>query len=94
MSEQRRTRRTATGIVARGPREKTIVVKSIRLVRHPKYHKYVRRVTTYMVHDESEQARPGDLVEIMATRPLSRTKHWRLARVVGRRSEKASEDQS
>jgi small subunit ribosomal protein S17 len=83
MSQERRQRRTATGTVERGPKHKTIVVKSMRLVEHPVYHRYVRRVTRYKVHDETEQARPGDTVEIMESRPLSKTKHWRLVRVVG-----------
>jgi small subunit ribosomal protein S17 len=93
MSEERRQRRTATGVVDRDPRHKTLVVKSVTLVRHPKYHRYVRRATLYRVHDETEQARAGDLVEIMETRPISKTKHWRLVRVVTRRaeSEKGSE---
>jgi len=87
-------RRTAVGVVDRGPRHKTISVKSVRLVEHPKYHRYVRRVTVYKVHDEREEARPGDVVEIMETRPLSKTKHWRLTRILSRREEKASEGQS
>jgi len=87
--ERRHRRRTATGIVDRGPKQKTLVVKRVVLVRHPKYHRYVRRTTLYRVHDETEQARPGDTVEIMETRPVSKTKHWRLVRVVSRRSEQA-----
>ena len=84
MSETRKQRRTATGTVSRGPKHKTIVVKSVTLTRHPKYHRYVRRATLYRAHDETEQARMGDVVEIMETRPISKTKHWRLVRVVSR----------
>ena len=84
MTEERRRRPTATGIVDRGPSHKTIVVRSVRLVEHPKYHRYVRRATLYRVHDEKEEARPGDTVEIMHSRPISKTKHWRLVRVVTR----------
>lgn len=94
MSEKRRQRRKATGVVARDPKDKTISVRSVRLVRHAKYHKYVRRASTYQVHDPKEEARAGDIVEIMESRPLSKTKSWRLARVVRRRAEKGSEDAS
>lgn len=93
MSE-RRQRRTATGVVESSPKDKTISVRSVRLVRHPKYRRYVRRISTYRVHDETEQARPGDVVEIMETRPLSKTKHWRLVRVITRRTEGESEGRS
>ena len=93
MSEKRHQRRTATGVVHSGPKDKTISVKSVRLVRHLKYHRYVRRISTYKVHDEKEEARPGDVVEIMETRPISKTKHWRLVRVVTRHAEKGSEVQ-
>ena len=91
MSEKRKQRRTATGIVDRGSAPKTIVVKSVRLVRHPKYHRYVRRATLYRVHDEKAEARPGDTVEIMECRPVSKTKHWRLVRVITRHAELGSE---
>jgi small subunit ribosomal protein S17 len=91
MSASRGQRRTATGTVEKGPKDKTIAVRSIWRVRHPRYRKYVRRVSRYMVHDEREEARPGDIVEIMETRPLSKTKSWRLVRIVSRRAEKGSE---
>lgn len=91
MSEQRKKRRTATGKVNRGPKGKTIVVETVELVRHPKYHRYVRRTTLYRAHDETEQARPGDTVEIMETRPISKTKNWRLVRVVSRGAQQGSE---
>ena len=94
MSEKQRRRRTATGVVARDPKDKTIPVKSIRLVRHPRYRKYVRRATTYKVHDPKEEARTGDVVEIMQCRPLSKTKSWRLVRVVSRKADKGSEEAS
>ena len=84
MSEERRQRSSQTGTVERDPRNKTIVVRTVKLVEHPKYHRYVRRATLYRVHDETEQAKVGDTVEIMQTRPISKTKHWRLVRVVSR----------
>jgi small subunit ribosomal protein S17 len=61
---------------------KTIVVKSERMVKHPQYGKYVRRYTTYHAHDERNEAREGDIVELASTRPLSKLKRWRLVRVV------------
>ena len=82
MSDKRLDRPTATGVVERPPRNKTIVVRSVRLVEHQKYHRYVRRATLYRAHDETEQARLGDTVEIMHSRPISKTKHWRLVRVL------------
>jgi len=91
MSETRSQRRMATGIVDRAPKDKTIVVKSVRLVEHPKYHRYVRRVTLYRVHDEAGEAKLGDTVEIMESRPISKTKHWRLARVIGHSTRQGSE---
>ena len=63
---------------------KTISVRCDRLVKHPLYGKYVRRWTVYKAHDEENQARVGDTVQIMATRPLSKTKSWRLVRVLER----------
>ncbi len=94
MSENRRQRKKATGVVARGPKDKTIAVRIVRLVRHPRYHKYVRRISTFIAHDEKELARSGDVVEIMKTRPLSKTKHWRLVRVVTSAAAKGSEESS
>ncbi len=63
---------------------KTRAVRVVRLVRHPKYGKYIRRKTTYYVHDENEESRAGDKVLIAQTRPLSRLKRWRLVRVLER----------
>ena len=94
MSEKQRRRRTTTGVVARDPKDKTIPVKTVRLVRHPRYRKYVRRATTYHVHDPKEEARAGDIVEIMQCRPLSKTKSWRLVRVLSRKAENGSEEAS
>jgi small subunit ribosomal protein S17 len=61
---------------------KTIVVKAERMVKHPQYGKYVRRYTTYHAHDERDEAREGDIVELASTRPLSTLKRGRLVRVV------------
>ncbi len=75
-------RKTVIGVVVSNKMFKTITVKSEKLVKHPKYGKFVRRVTTYKAHDEENKASIGDKVEIAETRPLSKTKRWRLVRVV------------
>jgi small subunit ribosomal protein S17 len=59
-------------------------VEIIRLVQHPRYKKYVKHRTICYVHDENDESRVGDQVEIMESRPLSRLKRWRLVRVVAR----------
>jgi small subunit ribosomal protein S17 len=93
MSEGRCLRSRQTGVVDRAPRNKTLVVRSVELVEHPKYHRYVRRATLYRVHDEKEEAKLGDTVEIMQTRPISKTKHWRLVRVISPGARVGSEAQ-
>lgn len=70
------------GKVVSNRMNKTIVVESERMVKHPQYGKYVRKYTTYHAHDEANEARPGDIVELAATRPISKTKRWRLVSVV------------
>ncbi|MFQ5590722.1 MAG: 30S ribosomal protein S17 [Phycisphaerae bacterium] len=71
-----------TGTVVSGKREKTITVRFEYRVKHPKYGKYVRRSTTLQTHDEKNEAKVGDIVEVVACRRISKTKCWRLARVV------------
>ena len=80
----RKERKRRIGIVRSAKMRKTIVVETERLERHPLYGKYVRRTTRYYAHDEGNEAREGDRVEIVATRPLSKLKRWRLVRVVER----------
>jgi small subunit ribosomal protein S17 len=75
-------RRVETGVVTSDKMNKTRRVEIPRLVKHPRYGKYIRRRTICHVHDEQNESRQGDTVEIMETRPLSKTKHWRLIRVV------------
>ena len=65
---------------------KTIVVRTQRLTRHPRYTRTIVRGTTFKVHDEANDAKQGDLVEIMETRPLSKDKRWRLVKVLRRAS--------
>jgi small subunit ribosomal protein S17 len=71
-----------TGIVTRDKAAKTRRVEVMRLVRHPRYGKILRRRTVCTAHDEDNQSHSGDLVEIEESRPLSRTKRWKLLRVV------------
>jgi small subunit ribosomal protein S17 len=65
---------------------KTIVVRVTRTVQHPLYKRVVRIAKKYYAHDEHQQARPGDTVRIVASRPLSRLKRWRLVEVLTRAS--------
>ena len=86
----------ATAVVARGARQeligvvtsakmqKTIVVKVTRTVQHPTYQRVVRKSKKYYAHDETGEARMGDTVRIVASRPLSKLKRWRLAEVIAR----------
>ena len=76
--------RTLTGRVVSNKMQKTITVAVERLVKHPKYGKYVRRTTKLLAHDEHNEGREGDLVDIAECRRLSSRKAWRLVRVVKR----------
>jgi small subunit ribosomal protein S17 len=79
---KRAKRRTKFGVVETAGRDKSIKVRIDRLVRHAKYGKYLRRRGFLHVHDEKNEAACGDVVEIMECRPVSKTKSWRLARIV------------
>src|ERR1700760_1165661 len=81
--------RTVIGVVASDKGDKTIKVVVNYQMRHPKYGKYLKRRTTLHAHDEANDAREGDTVEIAECRPLSRTKHHRLLRIVQRGNERA-----
>ena len=85
MSEQKKPhRKRLQGVVRSDKADKTVTVMVERLVRHPLYGKHVRRRATFMAHDPQNEAHEGDLVEIEGTRPLSRRKRWRVARVLSR----------
>ncbi len=79
---ERNERRRVSGTVISNKMDKTITVNAERLVKHPRYKKYVRRFTKLYAHDEKKEATVGDFVELVSTRPLSRTKRWRLLRIV------------
>jgi small subunit ribosomal protein S17 len=70
------------GEVVSDKMNKTIAVQLYRLVRHKKYGKFMRRSSVYKAHDEKNEAKKGDIVRIVHTRPLSKTKRWKLAEVV------------
>jgi len=75
-------KRVQTGIVTSDKTAKTRRVEIPRLVKHPRYGKYVHRKTVCHVHDENNESSVGDLVEIVESRPMSKTKRWALSRVV------------
>jgi small subunit ribosomal protein S17 len=79
---ERGRRQERQGTVVSNGMDKTIVVKVDVLKAHPKYKKVVRRSSTFHAHDESNEANVGDVVRIVETRPLSKTKRWRLAEIV------------
>ena len=81
---ERLSRKIREGIVISDKMQKTIVVRINRLVQHPTYPRTVRRANTFKVHDEKNEAKTGDLVRIMETRPLSKDKRWRLIQIVRR----------
>ncbi len=77
-------RKVRTGVVVSDAMEKTVVVRIAMQVRHAMYGKIVRRSTKLKAHDEAEEAHVGDTVKITETRPLSKTKRWRVVEVVER----------
>src|SRR5438067_1939351 len=79
---ERGRRQERRGIVVSDAMDKTIVVKVDTIKAHPKYKKVVRRSSKFHAHDEENAAKIGDVVRIVETRPLSKTKRWRLAEVV------------
>lgn len=80
--EQRALRKTRVGIVVSNKMDKTITVAIERRVPHPIYRKYFKKTTKLMVHDEKSECTIGDKVKIMETRPLSKSKRWRLVEIV------------
>ena len=88
-TEERSLLRTITGVVASDKGDKTIKVVVNYQTKHPKYGKYLKRRTVLHAHDEKNDAKEGDTVEIAECRPLSKTKHHRLLRIVERAPERA-----
>jgi small subunit ribosomal protein S17 len=81
---RRASRKTRTGEVISSSMNKTIVVRTVTRVPHPKFGKIVKQMKRFYVHDEQNQAKTGDTVRIMETRPLSKLKRWRLVEVVAK----------
>lgn len=79
---ERNLRKVRTGVVTSNKMEKTITVAVERKVKHPIYGKFVKKTTKFHAHDEKSECSIGDLVRIMESRPLSKTKRWRLVEVV------------
>jgi small subunit ribosomal protein S17 len=79
---ERNLRKVRTGVVTSNKMAKTITVAVERKVKHPIYGKFVKKTTKFHAHDEKDECSIGDLVRIMESRPLSKTKRWRLVEVV------------
>ena len=84
VSPKRGVRQEVVGVVTSNKMQKTIVVKVTRATQHPLYRRVVRMAKKYYAHDESGEARIGDTVCIVSTRPLSKLKRWRLKEVIQR----------
>ncbi|MBE9527790.1 MAG: 30S ribosomal protein S17 [Proteobacteria bacterium] len=82
MADERKQRKTITGSIVSSSMDKTVVVKVERLAKHPRYGKYIKKRVKYSAHDETNQCGTGDKVSIVATRPLSKTKRWRVKEVL------------
>lgn len=82
--KERGARQELVGVVTSSKMQKTIVVRVARTVQHRKYLRVVRSSKKYYAHDERNEAKPGDTVRIVASRPLSKLKRWRLAEIVAR----------
>jgi small subunit ribosomal protein S17 len=79
---ERNLRKTRIGMVVSNKMDKTVTVTVERRVKHPIYGKFVKKTTKFHAHDEKNECTVGDLVRIMETRPLSKTKRWRLVEVL------------
>jgi small subunit ribosomal protein S17 len=85
-NKERGNAKSLVGTVVSDKMEKTVVVQVERLVRHPQYHKFVRRRNRFKAHDEQSQCRMGDKVLIRQSRPISATKRWRVSKVLERQA--------
>jgi small subunit ribosomal protein S17 len=87
MDTETKTRGRGTvkvGVVTSDRMTKTVVVKVESLVKHRDYHRFVKRTSTFMAHDERGDCHVGDTVEIIECRPLSKSKRWRVQRIIGK----------
>ena len=83
-TEARNMRKERVGVVTSDAMDKTVVVQAERRIAHPVYGKVVRRSKKYYAHDEKNEAKKGDKVRIVETRPLSKTKNWRVVEILVR----------
>jgi small subunit ribosomal protein S17 len=83
-SESRTARKVREGVVTSAAMDKTVVVTVTERVRHAKYNKFILRTKKLYVHDETNDAGVGDKVRVMETRPLSKTKRWRVVEILER----------
>jgi small subunit ribosomal protein S17 len=79
---ERNFRKERIGVVVSNKMDKTIVVAVERKEKHPLYGKFLKKTTKFVAHDEKSECQEGDVVRIMETRPLSKTKRWRLVEVI------------
>ena len=82
--ETRNLRKERFGVVTSNKMEKSIVVAEVKRVKHPMYGKFVLKTKKYMVHDEKNDCNIGDTVKIMETRPMSKSKCWRMVEIIER----------
>lgn len=82
--EKRNLRKERIGVVSSNRMDKSIVVKDVTRVKHPMYGKFVLKTKKFVAHDEKNDCNIGDTVKIMETRPLSKTKRWRLVEILER----------
>ncbi len=82
MSEERNSRNLLQGVVSSRSGDKSVKVTVAYKIPHPRFHKVINRKTVLHAHDEQNETKPGDKVEIMETRPLSKLKRWRISRVL------------
>ncbi|NHF58229.1 30S ribosomal protein S17 [Flavobacteriaceae bacterium TP-CH-4] len=82
--EKRNLRKERIGVVTSNKMEKSIVVSEVKRVKHPMYGKFVLKTKKYVAHDEKNDCKEGDTVKIMETRPMSKTKCWRLVEILER----------
>ncbi|AUC15709.1 MULTISPECIES: 30S ribosomal protein S17 [Tenacibaculum] len=82
--EKRNLRKERIGVVSSNKMEKSIVVSEVKRVKHPMYGKFVKKTKKYVAHDENNDCNIGDTVRIMETRPLSKSKRWRLVEILER----------
>ena len=82
--EKRNLRKERIGIVTSNKMEKSIIVSEVGKVKHPMYGKFVLKTKKYIVHDEKNESKNGDVVRIMETRPMSKNKCWRLVKIIER----------